>query len=318
MSRREFIALLGCGAVWPSFARAQNAKPRRIGFLCLGNPDPAPFLKALSTGLHDLGYVEGRDIQFEVRSGGGNAASLASLATELVASKVDVIVAYQTPAATAAKSATAAIPIVMWVADPVRQGFAKSLSRPGGNLTGVDLAGAETAQKNLEIIREILPAVQRVAVLANASDPFREPFLEQIKIGATALKVEINPMMVHSADELNVVFAEISKWRAEAVLVQPSISQRRIADLALEYRIAAIGTQPLVELGALASYTADPEALYRRCADFVDKILKGANPADLPIELPTKFWLAVNLKTARALGIKVPQTILARADQVIE
>jgi putative ABC transport system substrate-binding protein len=219
MRRRDFIALLSCGAVWPSIGRAQNEKPRRIGFLCLGNPDPAPFLRALRTGLHDLGYVEGKDILFEVRSAGGSAANLAPLATELVASKVDVIVAFQTPAATAAKSATQTIPIVMWVADLVRQGFAKSLSRPGGNLTGVDPAGAETTQKNLEVVREILPSVQRVAVLANADDPFREPFLEQIKIGATALNVEIKPMMVHSADELDVVFAEIAIWRAEAVLV---------------------------------------------------------------------------------------------------
>jgi putative tryptophan/tyrosine transport system substrate-binding protein len=230
---------------------------------------------------------------------------------------MDVIVAFQTPAATAAKLATEDVPIVMYVADPVRQGFVKSLSRPGGNLTGVDPA-AETTEKNLEIVRELLPSVQRVAILANASDPFHEPFLEHIKSAAGEMKIEINPIMVHSADELNADFTDIVKWRAEAVLVQPSITQRGIADLALQYRIPAIGTQALVELGGLASYAADPEALYRRCADFVDKILKGARPADLPIELPTKFLLAINLQTAKALGIKVPQTILARADRVIE
>jgi putative ABC transport system substrate-binding protein len=300
---------------WLGVARAQE--PRKIGFLCLGNPDPTPFLKALTTGLHDLGYREGKDIQLEVRSAAGSAAKLASLAADLVTSKVAVIVAFQTPAATAAKTATGDIPIVMYVADPVRQGFAKSISKPGGNLTGVDPV-AETSQKNLELMREIFPAIQRVAVLANASDPFHEPFLEQIGVAADALKVAIEPVMVHSADELDGVFADIAKWRAEAVLVQPSITQRRIADLALEHHMLAIGASAFVELGALASYTADPEALYRRCADFVDKILKGAKPADLPIELPTKFWLAVNLKTARTLGIKMPQTILARADQVIE
>ena len=230
---------------------------------------------------------------------------------------MDVIVAFQTPAATAAKLATEDVPIVMYVADPVRQGFVKSLSRPGGNLTGVDPAG-ETTEKNLEIVRELLPSVQRVAILANASDPFHEPFLEHIKSAAGEMKIEIDPIMVHSADELNADFTDIVKWRAEAVLVQPSITQKGIADLALQYRIPAIGAQALVELGGLASYTADPEALYRRCADFVDKILKGARPADLPIELPTKFLLAINLQTAKALGIKVPQTILARADQVIE
>jgi putative tryptophan/tyrosine transport system substrate-binding protein len=259
-----------------------------------------------------------KDFQLEVRSAGGSAGSLASLASKLVASKMDVIVAFQTPAATAAKLATADVPIVMYVADPVRQGLVKSLSRPGGNLTGVDPAGAETTEKNLEIVCELLPSVQRVAILANASDPFHEPFLEHIKSAAGELKIEINPIMVHSADELNADFTDIVKWRAEAVLVQPSITQRGIADLALQYRIPAIGVQALVELGVLASYTANPEALYRRCADFVDKILRGARPADLPIELPTKFLLAINLQTAKALGIKVPQTILARADRVIE
>jgi ABC-type uncharacterized transport system substrate-binding protein len=317
--RRDFIMLVG-GAVagWPLGARAQQGRQRKIGFLCLGTPDPKPFLEALRAGLHDLGYDEGKDFQLEVRSAGGSAGSLTSLASNLVASKMDVIVAFQTPAATAAKLATEDVPIVMYVADPVRQGFVKSLSRPGGNLTGVDPAGAETTEKNLEIVRELLPSVQRVAILANASDPFHEPFLEHIKSAAGEMKIEINPIMVHSADELNADFTDIVKRRAEAVLVQPSITQRGIADLALQYRIPAIGTQALVELGGLASYAADPEALYRRCADFVDKILKGARPADLPIELPTKFLLAINLQTAKALGIKVPQTILARADQVIE
>ena len=318
MRRRDFVTLLGSAAAWPLMARAQQGRQRKIGFLCLGTPDPKPFLEALRAGLHDLGYDEGKDFQLEVRSAGGSAGSLASLASDLVASKMDVIVAFQTPAATAAKLATQDVPIVMYVADPVRQGFVKSLSRPGGNLTGVDPAGAETTEKNLEIVRELLPSVQRVAILANASDPFREPFLEHIKSAADEMKIEIDPIMVHSADELNADFKDIVTWRAEAVLVQPSITQRSIADLALQYRIPAIGVQAIVELGGLASYTADPEALYRRCADFVDKILKGARPADLPIELPTKFLLAINLQTAKALGIKVPQTILARADQVIE
>jgi putative ABC transport system substrate-binding protein len=315
MQRRRFIALLGCAAAWPGVARAQE--PRKIGFLCLGNPDPTPFLKALTTGLHDLGYLEGKDIRLEVRSAAGSDAKLASLAADLVTSRVAVIVAFQTPAATAAKAATGDIPIVMYVADPVRQGFAKSIAKPGGNLTGVDPL-AETSQKNLELMREIFPAIQRVAALANAGDPFHEPFLEQIGVAADALKVAIEPVMVHSADELDGVFADIAKWRAEAVLVQPSITQKRIADLALEHHMPAFGAPAFVELGALASYTADPEALYRRCADFVDKILKGAKPAELPIELPTKFWLAANLETARTLGIMMPQTILARADQVIE
>ncbi len=308
----------GGAAAWPLAARADLSVPRKVGFLCLGNPDPAPFLKSLRAGLYDLGYVEGTDIQVLVRSADGSAASLTPLAAELVAAKVSVIVAFQTPAARAAKAATKDIPIVMWVADSVPQGFAQSLSRPGGNLTGVDPAGIETTQKNLEIIREILPAAKRIAVLANANDPFHEPFLEGIKNGADQLKIELNPILLHSAGDLDTIFADIEKWHAKAVLVQPSISQQRIADLAIQHRIPAFGAEALVELGALASYAADQEALYRRCAYFVDKILKGAKPADLPIELPTKFWLAINLKTARALGVKVSPTVMARADQVIE
>jgi putative ABC transport system substrate-binding protein len=315
MQRRRFIALLGCAAAWPDVARAQE--PRRIGFLCLGNPDPTPFLKALTTGLRDLGYLEGKDIRLEVRSAAGSAAKLAPLAAELVMSKVAVIVAFQTPAATAAKAATGEIPIVMYVADPVRQGFAKSISKPGGNLTGVDPL-ADTTQKNLELMREIVPDIQRVAVLADPSNPFHEPFLEQIGIAADALKVMIEPMMVHSADELDGVFGDIAKWRAEGVLVQPSMTQKRIADLALEHHMLAIGTPAFVELGALASYNSDPEALYRRCADFVDKILKGEKPADLPIEQPTKFELVINLKTAKALGLTIPPALVALADKVIE
>jgi len=318
MRRRNFIGLLSCVALRPVPAVAQSEHLKKVGFLCLGNPDPASFLKTLKAGLRDLGYVEGRDIEVLVRSSKGNAAGLAPLAVELVAAKVSVIVAFQTPAASAAKAATTDIPIVMWVADSVQQGFAQSLSRPGGNLTGVDPAGAETTQKSLEAVHEILPEVHRIAVLANANDPFQVPFLEGIKVGADQLKIELYPIMVHSADELNVAFSDIEKWHAQAVLVQPSITQQRIAELALRHRVPAIGSQALVELGALASYAADQEALYRRCADFVDKILKGTKPSDLPIEQPTKFRLVINLKTAKVLGLTLPEALVMRADEVIE
>lgn len=317
IGRRDFICLLGCIASWPGIAIAQDAHLKKVGFLCLGNPDPAPFLRTLKIALGDLGYAEGRNIEYLVKSAEGNAARLSPLAVALVAAKVSVIVAFQTPAASAAKAATTDVPIVMWVADAVQQGFAESLSRPGGNLTGVDPA-SETVQKSLEVVREILPAVRRIAVLANASDPFRKPFLERIKIGADRLKIEFDPIMVHSQDELDAAFSQIETWHAQAVLVQPSISQARIAELAIRHRIPAIGSQALVELGALASYAADQEALYRRCADFVDKILKGAKPGDLPIEQPTKFRLVINLKTARALGLTLPEVFVMRADEVIE
>ena len=318
MRRRDFIGLLSCVALWPGIAVAQSEHLKKIGFLCLGNPDPAPFLKTLTAGLRDLGYAEGRDVEVLVRSAEGDAARLAPLAVELVAAKVSVIVAFQTPAASAAKAATTDIPIVMWAAGSVEQGFAQSLSRPGGNLTGVDPAGAETTQKSLEAVREILPEVHRLAVLANANDPFREPFLEAIKVGADQLKIEIDPIMVHSPDELNVAFSDIETWHAQAVLVQPSITQQRIAEMTLRHHIPAVGSELLVKYGALASYAADQEALYRRCADFVDKILKGAKPGDLPIEQPTKFRLVINLKTARMLGLTLPEALVMRADEVIE
>jgi len=318
MRRRDFIALVGTiTAPWPLQALAQQNKLRKVGFLCLGTPDPGRFIDALRVGLRDLGYSEGVDFQLEVRSADGSALALPELAIELVALHVDVIVAFQTPAATAAKRATKDIPIVMWVADPVRQGFATSLSRPGGNLTGVDPAG-ESGQKALEIIREIRPSVKRIAALANATDPFREPFLAYIHTAAKQLTVEINALMLQSSDDLQSDFEELTNWGAEALIVQPSISQARIADLALHNRIIAVGPQAFVKQGGLVSYAAEPKALYRRCAAFVDKILKGANPADLPIELPTKFWLAVNLKTAKAIGIELPATLLARADEVVE
>jgi ABC-type uncharacterized transport system substrate-binding protein len=239
----------GAAVAWPIAVHPQPVSTKKIGFLCLGNPDPEPFLKALRTRLRDLGYVEGRDIQFEIGSAEGSATRLATLAAELVALKVDVLVAFQTPAASAAKETTKEIPIVMYVADPVRQGFVSSLSRP---------------------------------------------------------------------DELDTNFTDIANWRVEALIVQPSISQRRIAELALHYRFAAAGPQSFVQSGGLIAYGADAEALHGQDAAFIDKILRGAKPGDLPVEMPTKFWLAVNLKTAKALGIRVPQTIMARADEVIE
>ena len=320
MRRREFIAL-GAGAIafLPLGAVAQQSSMRTIGVLVLGNPDPAPFIAGLREELRELGYREGQDIQFEVHSAGGKAAELPVQAAQLVERKVDVIVAYQTPAATAAKKVTTEIPIVMEVADPVETGLIASLDRPGGNLTGVTGATAEVGGKTLELIGEALPSARRVAVLANANDPFHVLFLKHAQAAAGPLRMEIKVVMVRSADELEGEFAEIATWPADAVLAQPSLPQQRVADLALKFRIpAAAPTSTFTEVGGLLAYSADLNALYRRCADFVDKVLKGIKPADLPVELPTKFWLAVNNKTAKRLGIAVPPTIMSRADEVIE
>jgi putative ABC transport system substrate-binding protein len=319
MRRREFILTVAGAATWPLAARAQQRRTRSIGVLVLGNPDPEPFLRAVRDELRDLGYREGYDARFEVRSASGDAAKLAPLAGDLVANKVDIIIAFQTPAATAAKQATKEIPIVFSAGDPVATGLVDSLARPGGNLTGVSPAGAELGAKNLEIIREVLPSAAKVAVLANANDPFHESFLQHIEDGAAPLNVLIKRVMVRSADELESHFADIAMWRADAVLVQPSIAQPRIADLALQYRVASAShDSSFTRSRGLISYSADLEALYRRCADLVDRVLNGSNPAEVPVELPTKFWLAVNLKTAKALGLDIPPTLLARADEVIE
>jgi putative tryptophan/tyrosine transport system substrate-binding protein len=320
MRRREFITL-GAGAIafLPLGALAQQSSMRTIGVLVLGNPDPAPFIMGLREGLRDLGYREGQDIQFEVHSAGGKAVELAVQASQLVERKVDVMVAFQTPAATAAKEVTTEIPIVMEVADPVETGLIASLGHPGGNLTGVSGATAELAGKTMELIGEALPSARRVAILANANDPFHVLFLKHTQAAASSLRMEIKLVMVRSADEFESDFAEIATWPPDAVLAQPSLPQQRIADLALKFRLpAAAPTSTFTKVGGLLSYSADLNALYRHCADFVDKVLKGSKPADLPVELPTKFWLAVNNKTAKRLGVTFPPTIMSRADEVIE
>lgn len=211
MRRREFITLLGGAAsVWPLGAGAQQSGTKRIGVLVLGDSTSAPFLEGLQSGLRHLGYSEGRDIQFEVRSARGHAEDLAALAAELVRLNVDVIVAYATSAATAAKQATKDIPIVMYVADPVATGLINSFARPGGNITGVSIAMSETGAKNLELIHELLPSARRVAVLLNATEQSHEPLLDHIQAGAGPMKVEIKPTLVRSNDELEGDFADIA------------------------------------------------------------------------------------------------------------
>lgn len=287
--------------------------------LVLGTPDPAPFIAALRDELHDLGYSDGQNVEFQVRSANGTAANLKPLASDLAARKVDVIVAFQTPAATAVKAVTKDIPVVIETADPVETGLIASLNRPGGNLTGVSGATAELAAKTMELIGEALPLARRVAILANANDPFHVLFLDHTQAAAKALTIETKVIMVRSPGELESDFADIEAWGAAAVLAQPSLPQKLVADLALKARLpAAAPTSTFTKLGGLLAYSADLNALYRRCADFVDKVLKGAKPADLPVERPTKFWLAVNAQTAKRLGVTVPPTIMSRADEVIE
>jgi putative tryptophan/tyrosine transport system substrate-binding protein len=316
MRRREFITLLGGAAAWPLGVRAQQAKMPRIGVLLVSDPEPmGPFREAL----RDFGYVEGKNIEIEVQSAEGQAIRLPELAAELVRRRVDVIVAVQTPAAHAAKNATRDIPIVMMAGDPIATGLISNLARPDGNLTGLSSSAAELAAKSLELVPEIVPAARRVGVLGNADDPFMKPFLEQIHQGAPAVRLEVQTIIVRGNDELDGAFAAIARERADAVVIQGSFPVKLTVDLALKYRLPSLSTQKsAVQGGILMSYSASFAERGRQIAGYVDKILKGAKPADLPVQQPTKYEIAINLKTAKALGLTIPPTFLARADEVIE
>jgi putative ABC transport system substrate-binding protein len=321
MRRREFLGVLGgSAAAWPLIARAQQGKPARVGILVLGNPDPEPFLKTFRASLREIGYFEGDNIQLDIRSANGEVRNLSSLASELVALKVDIIVTFQTLPATAAKQATDVIPIVMGtVGDPIETGLVASLSRPGGNVTGIASATAELGAKNLEIIHEVLAPVQRVGVLANVNDPFHVPFLEHIKTAARTLNIEIKSVLLRGAEDYGDAFADMARDGMQAVIVQPSLPHSAMASLAIRHHLPAFSPNAnFAAAGGLMAYSADYDALYRGAAIFVDKILKGRKPADLPVQLPTKFSLVVNLKTARALGLTLPPSLLTRADHVIE
>jgi putative ABC transport system substrate-binding protein len=284
----------------------------------VGNREP--FWSLFQAGLRDLGYIDGQNIRIELRSGDGNLQALPDLAAELVALKVDVIVASETPAVQAAKQATKEIPIVMSPSgDPIGTGLIVSLARPGGNITGLSAATAELAGKSLELVREILPSVRRVAALADPKNPFTKPFLEHIELAARTLSIEARPYMIRGADEFDTVFAEIARQQVDAVIVQPTLPRKSAIDLALHHRLPAIsGNRAFPEAGGLLSYAASLADRYRGSAVYVDKILKGSKPAELPVQQPTRFELVINLKTAKALGITLPTSLLARADEVIE
>jgi putative ABC transport system substrate-binding protein len=318
MRRRKFISLLGGAVTWPLAAHAQKPKLPRIGVLLTANPEP--FWTEFQAGLGERGYVAGQNIALEFRSANGNLNRLRELADELVRLKVDIIVASQTPAATAARQATTEIPIVMAPAgDPVGTGLVSSLARPGGNITGVGGMATELAVKILELIRDVLPSTRRVAVLANAPDPFSRPFVEQIEDGARTLGIAIQTIKVRGAEEFEPAFAAMLNERSDAVIVQPSLPRKAALDLALKYRLPTFGiNQSVAKEGGLMSYSSNQNEQYRRAAYYIERILKGAKPADLPVEQPTHFELIVNLRTANALGLTVPDTLLARAVEVIE
>jgi putative ABC transport system substrate-binding protein len=321
MRRREFITLLGGAAAWPLAARAQQQpKVYRIGALFVGNADVESFRAQLSDELRKSGYVEGRNVFFELRSAEEKLDRLPKLAAELVDLKVDVIVAVYTPCAIAAKQATREIPIVIMSGDPLGTGLVPSLNHPGGNVTGVSLMAAELFGKCVELIRDMLPTVHRVAALGNAADPFSRPFLEQVQLAGKSTGIEIAPaIMVRSPDAIDEAFAAMKKEGAGAVVVQGSLSSKNTAELALKHRLPAVSVpRSFPEAGGLMSYGLDGPDSFRRAATFVVKVLQGGNPADMPVEQPTKFELVINLKTAKTLALTIADSFLLRADTVIE
>jgi putative ABC transport system substrate-binding protein len=319
--RRDFIKLLGgAAASWPPAARAQQAKVYTIGVLALTTPSPEPLLKALRDGLRDAGYVEGRNLRLEIRTGDGRPALQSENAAKLVRLKVDLIVTFFTPTALAAKQATREIPIVMAGAgDPVATGLVASFDRPGGNVTGLSSGGAEVAGKSVELIREFAPSARRIGVFADETDPFAKPYLAQIGQAARSAGMEMETILTRPGQPVEAAFETLTGKRVDGLVIQGSILRKEMLDLAIKHRLPALTSIRLgPPLGALMSYGSDYFDLARQSAVYVDKILKGAKPADLPVAFPTKFELIINLKTAKAIGLDVPPVLLGRADEVIE
>ena len=326
-TRRELLIALGAGVLAAPLAlfAQQPARIPRIGYLATPDPATTPyFLDAFRAGLREHGYVEGQNIVMEYRWVEGTSQRFDDLAVDLVRSKVDLIVAWGTPAVNAAKQATSTIPIVMLaVGDPVGAGLVASLARPGGNITGLTNSDVELAPKRLELLKEVLPRLSRVAVLRNPTNLSGVLQFKETQAAARSLGIELQLVDVRDPKEFESAFSAMAKARAGAlsVLADPLfISQRKqIANLAMRSRLPSVFARgESAEAGGLMSYGPNQANMFRQAATYVNKILKGAKPADLPVEQATRFELVVNLKTAKALGVKIPQSILVRADKVIE
>jgi putative ABC transport system substrate-binding protein len=324
IARRLFLtgALL---LVAPPRVKAQApAKVARIGVLGGTSPEVSPVLRAFFEQLRELGYVEGQNVVIEGRYYGDRVDRLPVLAAELVGLRVDVIVTGVVPAPEAAKAATSTIPIVMAAGhpDPVKSGLVASLARPGGNVTGLAGAGREFRGKQLELLKEAVPGLSHVAVLSDPTNPFHPGEMRDVEVAARALRMRLRPVQARSPDEFAEAFSAATRERAGALLILGGsmffTHRARLAELGIRSRLPTMVTARLsVEAGSLMSYGPDTAASFRRAADYVDRILKGAKPGDLPLEQPTKFELSVNLKTAQALGLTMPTSVLARADDVI-
>jgi len=302
MKRRTILPLLGGAtmAAWPVMSRAQGPTPRKIGILVAGTPDPTAFLQEFRAALQGLGYSDGQNISLEVRSAGSTDAERLQVSVrELLALKVALIVTYQTPSTEAAKAVTRDLPIVM-------AGVGSS-------------ATSEVTAKNVELLCELLPAARRIGALCNASDPFSKQFLQSIEAAGRTTKVTIHPAFAPGAAGVEAAFGQLLAANVDALVLQPSLGFKVASELSLKHRTASVSPAlAYARAGGLLAFAPDPTAIFRSSAVFVDKILKGAKPADLPVVQPTKFDLIINLKTARMLGLTVPPAMLARADEVIE
>jgi putative tryptophan/tyrosine transport system substrate-binding protein len=323
MRRRKFIALLGGAAAWPLAARAQqSSKLPTIGYFGSGTASSQrPWSDAFAQRLRELGWLEGRTVAIEYRWAEGRTERAVEIAAEFVRLKVDVIVTNATPNVAAAKQATSVIPIVFAAAgDPVGTGLVASLARPEGNVTGLSLQSADVASKRLGLLREVIPGLRQLAILANARNLNAALEIGELQAAARTVGLEVATPEIRRAEDIAPAI-EALKDRAQALFVHPLVTTNwvRINTLALGARLPTMhGLREGVDAGGLMSYGAHVPDLFRRAGDYVDKILRGAKPADLPVEQPTKFELIINLTTARALGLSVPATLLARADEVIE
>ena len=324
LRRREFMSLLGgAAAAWPLAGRAQPKLPT-IGFIVAASPGAErERIAAFSQRLRELGWIEGRNIATDFRSAEGQSERLSDLATELVRLKVDIIVAYATPAIIAAKEATSLIPIVFAAAgDPIGAGLVASLARPGGNVTGFSLQASDLSGKRVALLHEALPGLQRFAIMADGNTPLAALEVGEAEATARTLGLDVVKAEIRRAEDIASAFAAF-KSRVQALYVMASplvtFNRIRINTFALAARLPTIyGTRENVEVGGLMSYGPNIMHLFRRSADIVDKILRGAKPSDIPVEQPTRFDFVVNLMTAKALELDIPAALLARADEVIE
>ena len=322
MTRRQLLTVFGGAITWPLAASAQQRRAMPHVGVLVAESAPHPFTEAFRSGMRELGYVEGRTVAIEWRYADALYARAVELAAELVRLKVDVIAAHHTPAVKASMSVTSTIPIVMSPAGaPLQAGLVKSLAQPGGNVTGLSSMEAELGSKRLELLVNIIPGLRRVAVLGAKTDPFTRPYVQDFQNAAARLGLQLQPVLVDSPREFDGAFKDISKTGAKAVVIQPLFQPdtTRVVELAGKHHLAVMSSyRDTTQAGGLISYSADHAAYFQRAAIFVDKILKGAKPSELPVEQPTKFELVINLKTAKGLGLTIPQTILLQADQVIE